>query len=186
LDPELILFLLALTAGAVDAIAGGGGLITMPALLWTGLGPVEALATNKAQGVFGTAAATANFIHKDLRRAAFALGESAPPVAGALSDNKQLSAFIKNQQVTLMFEERLSDLRLLYCRIADAGRIFRRFLSATGKILRALGASTTVAQTTHERAIPRTAQQNQACSQSKIRRLRANLNPSVERIVVFL
>jgi uncharacterized membrane protein YfcA len=48
----------------------------MPTLLWAGLAPVEALATNKAQGVFGTAAAAANFAHKgalDLRRAAFAV-----------------------------------------------------------------------------------------------------------------
>jgi len=76
MDLEVILFALALVTGLVDAIAGGGGLITMPALLWVGLGPVEALATNKAQGVFGTATATANFIHKgtiDLRRAVFAV-----------------------------------------------------------------------------------------------------------------
>jgi uncharacterized membrane protein YfcA len=76
MELELVLFALALIAGAVDAVAGGGGLITVPALLGAGLGPVEALATNKAQGVFGTAAATANFVHKgaiDLRRAAFAV-----------------------------------------------------------------------------------------------------------------
>ncbi len=73
-DPTLILgllFALALVAGMVDAIAGGGGLITVPALLWAGLPPVQALATNKAQGVFGTFAATAGFIRCgaiDLRR----------------------------------------------------------------------------------------------------------------------
>ncbi len=59
-----ILFALALTAGVVDAIAGGGGLLTVPGLLWVGLSPVEALATNKAQGVFGTLAATAGFIRQ--------------------------------------------------------------------------------------------------------------------------
>jgi uncharacterized membrane protein YfcA len=76
LDLSLILFLLALAAGLVDAMAGGGGLITMPALLWAGLTPVEALATNKAQGVFGTATATANFLRRgaiDLPRAAAAV-----------------------------------------------------------------------------------------------------------------
>ena len=55
METELLLFSLALIAGLVDAIAGGGGLITVPALLWVGLGPLETLATNKAQGVFGTA-----------------------------------------------------------------------------------------------------------------------------------
>lgn len=50
----------------VDAIAGGGGLITLPALLWAGLGPLDALATNKAQGVFGTASASAHFLRQGL------------------------------------------------------------------------------------------------------------------------
>ena len=70
-----VLFLVALLAGFVDAIAGGGGLLSIPALLWAGLSPVETLATNKAQAVFGSGTAAANFIHKgqvDLRAAAFA------------------------------------------------------------------------------------------------------------------
>ena len=65
-----LLFLVALLAGFVDSIAGGGGLITIPALLWAGLGPVATLATNKAQAVFGSGTAALNFIHKgevDLR-----------------------------------------------------------------------------------------------------------------------
>lgn len=71
-----MLFILALLGGLVDSIAGGGGLITVPALLWAGLDPVSALATNKAQAVFGSFTATANFVHKgavDLRRGAFAV-----------------------------------------------------------------------------------------------------------------
>ncbi len=51
----------ALAAGFVDAIAGGGGLITVPALLLAGLDPVTAVATNKAQGVFGSGSATFAF-----------------------------------------------------------------------------------------------------------------------------
>lgn len=43
-----------LVAGFVDAIAGGGGLIALPALLSTGMPPISALATNKVQSVFGT------------------------------------------------------------------------------------------------------------------------------------
>ncbi|MGB8144449.1 MAG: TSUP family transporter, partial [Chromatiaceae bacterium] len=75
METEILLFILALAAGLVDAIAGGGGLITLPALLWAGLGPLEALATNTAQGVFGTAAASAKFLRRgliDLHRAALA------------------------------------------------------------------------------------------------------------------
>ena len=44
-------------AGFVDSIAGGGGLITVPALLLAGAMPTEALATNKLQGTFGAGTA---------------------------------------------------------------------------------------------------------------------------------
>jgi len=57
-----LLVLIAGVAGCIDAIAGGGGLLTLPALLWAGLPPVEALATNKLQGSFGTASATLRFL----------------------------------------------------------------------------------------------------------------------------
>jgi hypothetical protein len=51
----------ALAAGFVDAIAGGGGLVTLPALLAAGLPPHLALGTNKGQSVFGSFAATYRF-----------------------------------------------------------------------------------------------------------------------------
>lgn len=44
-------------AGLVDSIAGGGGLITVPALLLAGASPLQALATNKLQGSFGAGTA---------------------------------------------------------------------------------------------------------------------------------
>ena len=49
-DLLLILFAVAAFAGMVDSIAGGGGLITIPALLWAGITPAQALATSKLQG----------------------------------------------------------------------------------------------------------------------------------------
>ena len=45
----LALGLVAMIAGFIDAIAGGGGLITLPALLLAGIPPVSAIATNKLQ-----------------------------------------------------------------------------------------------------------------------------------------
>lgn len=54
----------ALVAGLVDSIAGGGGLLCVPALLLSGLDPVAVLATNKLQGAFGTASATYAFWKK--------------------------------------------------------------------------------------------------------------------------
>lgn len=63
LSPDILAFLVAAAAiaGFIDAIAGGGGLITIPALLSVGVPPAAALATNKLQGSFGTAMATITF-----------------------------------------------------------------------------------------------------------------------------
>ena len=63
---ELLLFLFAVatTAGFVDAIAGGGGLITIPALLASGLSPVQALATNKLQATGGSLSAGYYFVSR--------------------------------------------------------------------------------------------------------------------------
>jgi len=60
----LLLLGAAFMAGFVDSIAGGGGLITVPALLLAGLSPVEALGTNKLQGLFGSSSATLAYARK--------------------------------------------------------------------------------------------------------------------------
>ena len=60
----LTLFLLFLAggfAGFVDSIAGGGGIITLPALLAAGIPPHQALATNKLQSSFGSFTAATNY-----------------------------------------------------------------------------------------------------------------------------
>ena len=57
----ILLLLAGLGAGFIDAIAGGGGLISMPALMWAGLPPHLALGTNKMQSSFGTAAAVMRY-----------------------------------------------------------------------------------------------------------------------------
>ncbi|MCP5135274.1 MAG: TSUP family transporter [Gammaproteobacteria bacterium] len=64
LEVLALLIGVAFLAGLIDAIAGGGGLLVLPALLSAGLPPTAALATNKLQGVFGTLTATLNFVHK--------------------------------------------------------------------------------------------------------------------------
>lgn len=80
--PETIAFLLgiAFLAGTIDAMAGGGGLLTIPALMSTGMPPVAALATNKLQSAIGTASSFYTFWrggHVEVKRFAW-------PVAGAL------------------------------------------------------------------------------------------------------
>jgi len=57
----VILFAAALLAGFVDSIAGGGGIITVPALLAVGFPPHLALGTNKLQSSFGSLTATINY-----------------------------------------------------------------------------------------------------------------------------
>jgi uncharacterized membrane protein YfcA len=48
-------------SGFVDSIAGGGGLLTLPALALAGLDPVAAVATNKLASTFGSGSATLSF-----------------------------------------------------------------------------------------------------------------------------
>jgi len=85
----VLLVLAALTAGWVDAVVGGGGLVQLPALLLVpGITPLQALATNKLGSICGTATSSITYyrrVRPDLRTAlpmaALALGGSA---AGAL------------------------------------------------------------------------------------------------------
>ncbi len=65
-DIMLLLGIAAFCAGFIDSIAGGGGLITVPALLLAGFSPVEALGTNKLQGMFGTGSATIAYASRGL------------------------------------------------------------------------------------------------------------------------
>ncbi|WP_411019996.1 TSUP family transporter, partial [Salmonella sp. ZJHZ21_0168] len=62
LDILVILFFVAGAAGFIDAMAGGGGLLTLPALLAAGVPPTNALATNKLQSSFGSFSASLYFV----------------------------------------------------------------------------------------------------------------------------
>ena len=59
-----LLSLTAFAAGVVDAIAGGGGLFTVPALLAVGLPPGLALATNKGQAAPGAVSSFVTFLRR--------------------------------------------------------------------------------------------------------------------------
>lgn len=52
------LFITAVIASFLDTLAGGGGLITLPALILSGIPPLAVLGTNKLQSSMGTATAT--------------------------------------------------------------------------------------------------------------------------------
>lgn len=57
----VFLFFVAIVGGMIDAVAGGGGILTLPSLLLTGLPPLTALGTNRFQGCIGEAVASAHF-----------------------------------------------------------------------------------------------------------------------------
>lgn len=49
-------------ASFIDSVVGGGGLISIPALMWTGLPPVTVLGTNKAAAVMGALTSFVAFV----------------------------------------------------------------------------------------------------------------------------
>ncbi len=76
-------------AGCVDAIGGGGGLLTVPALMLAGFDPVTAIATNKAQGAASAASSALAFARARIvdwrATATVALAAGAASIFGALS-----------------------------------------------------------------------------------------------------
>lgn len=69
-DILILLIAAAFVAGYIDAVAGGGGLVTIPALLLSGMDPLAVLGTNKVQGMFGSGSATIAYAakgHVDLK-----------------------------------------------------------------------------------------------------------------------
>jgi hypothetical protein len=89
LSPEILASLVAVAfgAGLLDAVAGGGGLLTVPALALAGLDPAAAVATNKINGSMGVASASLAFARKGAYRARepwlLALGAGLGGLAGA-------------------------------------------------------------------------------------------------------
>lgn len=64
----VLLFLVGLIAGFLDTLVGGGGLITIPALMMTGVPPIYALGTNKLQSSMGSGTAAAMmFLRKKIQ-----------------------------------------------------------------------------------------------------------------------
>jgi uncharacterized membrane protein YfcA len=75
-----LLFAAAFLAGFVDSIAGGGGLISVPAMLIAGIPPLQTLGTNKVQSICGSGSATLAYARKGHVK----LGEQLPMALMAL------------------------------------------------------------------------------------------------------
>ncbi|SFV36459.1 hypothetical protein SAMN05216456_2488 [Devosia crocina] len=86
LEPMVLLALagVGMLAGFVDAVAGGGGMITVPALLSAGLPPISALATNKMQSSIGTAMAVLTYWRRGFVSVRALVPSVATTLAGSL------------------------------------------------------------------------------------------------------
>ena len=97
----LIVCPLVFFAGLVDAIGGGGGLISLPAYLIAGLPPHIAIATNKMSSTFGTFLATTRFIKNKLVNFKLAIPSVIASIIGAsIGSNLSLLA---DEQFILSF-----------------------------------------------------------------------------------
>ncbi|MGS0535280.1 sulfite exporter TauE/SafE family protein [Pseudoalteromonas sp. SaAl2] len=86
LDPTTwaLLCAVALAAGFIDAIAGGGGMLTVPALLTAGLPPHLTLGTNKLAASFGSLTASVTYFRKQLFNPRFWAASIIATALGAL------------------------------------------------------------------------------------------------------
>lgn len=68
ITPEILIILpiVSFIAGFIDAIVGGGGLLTTPALLTAGLPPYLVLGTNKFSATFGSSTASITFYKRKI------------------------------------------------------------------------------------------------------------------------
>lgn len=110
-----LLFFVALMAGFIDAMAGGGGLLTIPALLLTGMNPVSVLATNKLQACAGSFSASVTmikkgFIHPKMMKTALIVAFMASGMGTVLV---QLSPLIFCKRHCLLSLGRLGCIRCL-------------------------------------------------------------------------
>ena len=98
LTTYLIVCPLIFLGGFVDSMAGGGGLITLPAYLMAGVPVHFAAGTNKVVNGIGTAAATVKYFRSGKIRLSVAL----PAAAGALAVDVALHwALLRRQEVKL-------------------------------------------------------------------------------------
>lgn len=79
---------LVFVAGLVDAVAGGGGLISLPAYLLAGLPPHTAMGTNKCGNLFGTLLATIRFVRQGHYHLTSALVAAVAALIGAYGGSR--------------------------------------------------------------------------------------------------
>jgi uncharacterized protein len=127
LTPQVlaILFSAAAIAGFVDAIAGGGGLITIPVLLLAQVPPLQALATNKLQGSFGALTSSLMMIRKRLVHLSDVRWLFACSLAGAALGAFAVQ-FVRAQTLDLVIPIVLISIALYFLFASNAGALERK------------------------------------------------------------
>lgn len=73
-----IITAIGLIAGFIDAVAGGGGLLSIPALLTLGIPPHLALGTNKLAACFGSSMAALTYYRQNFSLQVYGITASSP------------------------------------------------------------------------------------------------------------
>ena len=118
LTPQMFLIVcpLLFLTGFVDAIGGGGGLISLPAYLLAGLPIHRAIATNKLSSACGTSLVTVRYIHSGMVNARLV-----PPTVLAAFCGSFLGA-----QLSLRMDERVMKTMLLFVLPLTAAVVLNR------------------------------------------------------------
>jgi len=129
-DPSLapltigLLIAVAFIAGFIDAIAGGGGLLTIPALLTAGLPPHLVLGTNKLCATFGSATASFTFYRRGLFEPGLwknaLLATAVGALLGALIAHWMPSTWLNQMLPVVVF---ICGLYLMFGHVPDAGEV---------------------------------------------------------------
>jgi uncharacterized membrane protein YfcA len=137
----LVLALAGLVAGFVDAIAGGGGLISVPVLLSAGLPPIGAIASNKLQSSVGTTIAATTYWREGLVKLRPLLPAVVATAAGSLCGAFTLQHIDPSQlEVTIPIALVAVALYMLFApKLTDADRAarlsFARYVPVMGLIV---------------------------------------------------
>lgn len=119
IDPTVFISLCAISliAGFIDAIVGGGGMLTVPALLTAGLPPHIALGTNKLAASFGSLTSSFTFYRKKLFNIRFwrlsLLFTAVGAVIGTLMVNYISTGFLEKSLPVLIV---LTAIYTLFCK----------------------------------------------------------------------
>ncbi|WP_204112347.1 TSUP family transporter [Shimia biformata] len=124
LEGLMILLVAGFFAGFIDAIAGGGGLITVPALMIAGVPPVQALATNKIQGLFGSGTAAFSYARSGLVDLKTQVGPAALAFCASLAGALAVSV-LPTDWVRLILPALLVGIALFFALRKDPGEIDR-------------------------------------------------------------